>query len=253
MYEVRHVVSGFSRTGEETYENVHRIRRRHPRRWSCFGVASLGVAPARAATWPTRRSIWRRLQYDAAEDSLDEAGAVRRTTRAGCPWLGCDERQEIRARDGGAAVLAAAVRRAAAGEADPVAAVEDDNVELQLVVANAAYRAGQGRYEATRPRRCRRSRRPRRGYLTVLKNGAWHERRRLQLRVPRPAARRARQGQAAAAAAEGRARRRDNGEAGAPSAATNRRGSRSTFRSKSGEKNPAGGEAGKAAPKERKG
>ena len=45
----------------------------------------------------------------------------------------------------------------------------------------------------------------------------------------------------------------DNGESGAPSPATSSKGFQIYIPLEQGEKNPSGGEAGKAAPKERKG
>ena len=48
-------------------------------------------------------------------------------------------------------------------------------------------------------------------------------------------------------------RESDNGESGAPSPATSSKGFQIYIPLEQGEKNPSGGEAGKAAPKERKG
>ena len=75
------------------------------------------------------------------------------------PWLGSDTRQEIRARQAAVQVLAAPMHDAIlpAG-AEPVAAVDETNVELQLVVANSAYRVHQTEFKDKRLR-SRRSKR----------------------------------------------------------------------------------------------
>ena len=57
--------------------------------------------------------------------------------------------------------------------AEPVAAVDEENVELQLVVANSAYRVNQTQFK-DRASTVKALEETAAGYLTVLKNNTWH-------------------------------------------------------------------------------
>ena len=134
--------------------------------------------------------------------------------------------------------------------ADPVTTIEEGNAELQLTVANAAYRKGQKRYgDAASTKQALEESAS--GYLTVLKSGAWHQDaaynyeyvarlRDEQARGRRPPE------------ATTRRRRPTTAQGGAPSEATSQEGFEVYIPLESTEK-PAGGDAGKAPPKERKG
>ena len=115
-----------------------------------FGATSLGVSRLEGHMADAQQQL-ATLQYDAAKDSLAEAAQYADHARW-VPWLGRDERQEIRARKAALQDLEKEYDELVPAQAEPVAAVGDDNVELQLVVANAAYRLGQGA-RRTRPRR----------------------------------------------------------------------------------------------------
>ena len=123
---------------------LHRDLSSSPSRWSSSAIAVAAAWRGSRATWPTRRQRLATLQYDAAQESLAEAGAVR-----GPRAVGAVARQRRSCRRFAPAQAALqywqkAVRRVLPAQAEPVAAVDDDNVELQLVVANAAFRTGSG-------------------------------------------------------------------------------------------------------------
>src|SRR6185503_7782095 len=133
---------------------------------------------------------------------------------------------------------------------DPVSAIEEGNADLQLVVANAAYRKNQKRY--TDPAATKQALLESAAtYLTVLKSGTWHEDAAynyeyvIRLRDEQARGRRPPDGNDPGEKA-------DNGEGGAPSEASSQQGFQIYIPLESTEK-PAGGDAGKAPPKERKG
>ena len=106
--------------------------------------------------------------------------------------------------------------------ADPVATIEEGNAELQLTVANAAYRKGQMRYgDAASTKQALEESAS--GYLTVLKNGAWHQDAAYnyeylaRLRDEQAKGRRPPEG-------NDEAQKADNGQGGAPSEATSQEG-----------------------------
>ena len=147
-------------------------------------------------------------------------------------------------------VLGAAYDALLPDGADPVATIEEGNTELQLVVANAAYRKDQKRYtDAAATKQALEESAS--GYLTVLKSGTWHEDAAynyeyvVRLRDEQAKGRRPPEG-------NDEAEKADNGQGGAPSEATSQEGFEVYIPLESTEK-PAGGDAGKAPPKERKG
>ena len=215
-----------------------------------IGSACLGVARLETHMADAQQRV-STLQYEEAKASLDEAKQYADHSRW-VPFLGRDERQEIRAREAAVQYWEKKYDTIVPAQAEPVAAVGDDNVELQLVVANGAFRLGQG-HSKDKPTTMKALDEAAAGYLTVLKNNNWHPdaafnyeyivRLRDELakakNPPQPP-----KDQSADA---------DNGESGAPSPATSSKGFQIYIPLEQGEKNPAGGEAGKSAPKERKG
>lgn len=134
--------------------------------------------------------------------------------------------------------------------ADPVSTIEQGNTELQLVVANAAYRKNQTRYTDV-PATKQALQESASNYLTVLKSGTWHEDAAynyeyvVRLRDEQARGKRPPEG-------NDEAQKADNGQGGAPSEATSQEGFEIYIPLESTEK-PAGGDAGKAPPKARKG
>ena len=216
-----------------------------------FGAAALGVARLEGHMADAQQRL-ATLQYDAAKDSLAEAAQYADRARW-VPWLGRDERQEIRARNAALQYWKKEYDMLVPAQAEPVAAVGDDNVELQLVVANAAYRLGQGRPKdkATTMKALEEAAS---GYLTVLKNNTWHTEAAYNYEyIVRLRDELAKSGRQPPQPPKDQTEESDNGESGAPSPATTSKGFQIYIPLEQGEKNPAGGEAGKAAPKERKG
>ena len=189
------------------------------------------------------------LQYAEAQESLDAAEAYLEYGQW-LPWIGGDSLKEVRARQAALQYWQGDFATVLPAQAEPVAAVDESNVELQLVVANAAFRTGlkdltertaavQALTEAAN------------GYLTVLKNNTWHEEAaynyeyviRLRDEIAkgrRPPTDQLQQGM-------------DLGESGAPSDATSTKGFQIYVPLQGDEKSPEGGDAGKASEKARKG
>jgi hypothetical protein len=211
---------------------------------ACLGVSRLEAHLADAGTYLSTQ------QYEAASASLREAGRYAGRARF-VPWLGSDARQEIAAR--GAAVLYWQREYDAVlpESADPVATLEDANVERQLVVANAVFRVGQTRF-TDRESTVKALEESASGYLTVLKNNTWHPDAAFNYEYLvrlRDEAAKGRQPPPPQTNEE----EADLGEAGAPTPATSQEGFQIYVPLEQGEKNPSGGEAGQAAPRERKG
>src|SRR4030095_13276936 len=136
-----------------------------------FGAAALGVARLEGHMADAQQQL-ATLQYDAAKDSLAEAAQYADHSRW-VPWLGRDERQEIRARNAALVYWKKDFDTLVPGAGGPAGAVGDDNVELQLVVANAAYRLGQGRSkDKTATMKAREEAAS--GYLTFPRTNVWH-------------------------------------------------------------------------------
>jgi len=214
------------------------------------GAACLGVARLENHMADAQQRV-STLQYTEAKASLEEAKQYADHARW-VPFLGRDERREIRAREAAVQYWQKRYDAIVPAQAEPVAAVGDDNVELQLVVANGAYRLGQGQSK-DKPSTMKALDEAAAGYLTVLKNNTWHPDAAFNYEYivhlrdelaksknpPQPP--------------KDQSEDADNGESGAPSPATSSKGFQIYIPLEQGEKNPAGGEAGKAAPKERKG
>jgi hypothetical protein len=191
----------------------------------------------------TQRYEEARVSLGGADEYADGARWV--------PWLGRDARREIRARSAALDYWQRRYDAVLPAQAEPVAAVDETNVELQLVVANAAYRVGQGAELKNRETTVQTLEEAASGYMTVLKNATWHPDAAYNyeyiIRLRDEAAR----GKQPPPPPQGDDA--DLGESGAPTPATTLKGFQIYVPLESGEKNPAGGDAGKSAPKERKG
>lgn len=112
-------------------------------------------------------------QYGLARQSLEAAEGHLRYARW-VPQVGDDTVREVRARQAALLYAQGDFASVLPAQAEPVAAVDESNVELQLVVANAAFRAGlKGVTE--RAAALQALSEVANGYLTVLKNNTWHE------------------------------------------------------------------------------
>ena len=188
-------------------------------------------------------------QYALAQESLDAAQGYLRYARW-APKVGADTVREVRAREAALQYWQGDYAKVLPAQAEPVAAVDESNVELQLVVANAAFRNGlKGVTERNAAIQVLNE--VANGYLTVLKNNIWHEEAsfnyeyviRLRDEIAkgrRPPSEQMQQGM-------------DLGESGAPSDATSTKGFQIYVPLQGEEKAPEGGDAGKASEKARKG
>jgi hypothetical protein len=190
------------------------------------------------------------LQYAAASESLAEAERYSGSARF-VPWIGSDARQEIRARQAAVQYWQRKYDEVIPAGAEPVAAVDESNVELQLVVANAAYRVKQTQFK-DRQATIKALEEAAAGYLTVLKNNTWHPDAAFNYEYIVRLRDEAGKGRQPPPPRENE-EESDLGESGAPTPATSQEGFEIYIPLEQGEKNPTGGEAGKAAPKERKG
>ena len=217
---------------------------------AAFGAACLGVAQLETHMADAQQRV-STLQYDAAKESLTQASKYADHARW-VPLLGRDERKEIRAREAAVQYWQKEYEAIVPSQAEPVAAVGDENVELQLVVANGAYRLGQAQSK-DKASTIKALDEAAAGYLTVLKNNTWHPDAAFNyeniVRLREEMAK----GKNPPQPPKEQSQDADNGESGAPSPATSSKGFQIYIPLEQGEKNPAGGEAGKAAPKERKG
>jgi hypothetical protein len=190
------------------------------------------------------------LQYAEALDSLDAAERYLEYGRW-LPLIGEESLREVRARRASVQYWQGQYEAVLPAQAEPVAAVDESNVELQLVVANAAFRTGLARAKE-RTELVQALSEAANGYATVLKNNTWNEDAahnyeytvrlrdliakgpsRVSVPQPQPGA--------------------DLGEGGAPSPATTTKGFEIYIPLEGNERTPATGEAGKASAKQRKG
>ena len=214
-----------------------------------FGFAFLGVArlEGHMADAGQRLST---LQYEAAQESLTGAEQYANHSRF-VPCLGTDARQEIRARQAAVQYWQRQYDVVLPAGAEPVAAVDEENVELQLVVANSEFRVKQTEFK-DKTSTVKALEEAAAGYLTVLKNNTWHPDAAYNyeyiIRLRDQAAKGSQPPPPQKNEEES-----DNGESGAPTPATSQEGFQIYIPLEQGEKNPTGGEAGKASAKERKG
>jgi hypothetical protein len=190
------------------------------------------------------------LQYAEARESLDTAETYLRWGRW-LPGIGEASLREVQARKAALLYWQGDYESVMPAQAEPVALVDESNVELQLVVANAAFRFGQGQAK-DRDSMIQALNDAASGYSTVLRNETWHEdgaynyeyiiRLRDEIsRGRRPPVPQEQEGAA------------DLGEQGAPSPDTSLKGFQIYIPLEGNERTPEGGEAGKAGEKQRKG
>ena len=187
-------------------------------------------------------------QYGLAQQSLEAAEGHLRYARW-VPQVGADTVREVRARQAALQYWQGDFAKVLPAQAEPVAAVDESNVELQLVVANAAYRAGlKGVTERAAALQVLNE--VANGYLTVLKNNTWHEEAAYNyeyvIRLRDEVAKGRRLPPEAAPSDM------DFGSRGAPSDATTK-GFQIYVPLQGDEKSPEGGDAAKATEKTRKG
>ena len=212
------------------------------------GAAFLGVARMQRHMADAQEQA-ATLQYDAALGSLEAAERYLEYGRW-LPFVGAESLREVRARKAAVQYWLGQYEAVLPAQAEPVSAVDESNVELQLVVANAAFRHGlttakdrtamvQALSEAAN------------GYATVLKNNQWHEDaahnyeftvrlRDALAKGTRPPIPQPQQGA-------------ELGQGGAPSPATTMKGFEIYIPLEGNERTPEGGEAGKASARQRKG
>jgi hypothetical protein len=190
------------------------------------------------------------LQYPAAKASLDAAEGYLEYARW-IPGVGEASLREVRARKAALLYWQGDYESVLPAQAEPVALVDESNVELQLVVANAAHRFAQARVK-DRDSMLQALNDAASGYATVLRNDTWHEDAaynyeyivRLRDEIARGRRPPVPQQQEGAA---------DLGEQGAPSPDTSLKGFQIYVPLEGNERTPEGGEAGKAGEKQRKG
>jgi hypothetical protein len=215
---------------------------------AAVGIAGLTTARLQRHMADAQERIATR-QYEAARASLDEAEGYIEYT-GWIPGVGDESLREVRARKAALQYWEGQYEAVLPAQAEPVAGVDETNVELQLVVANAAFRAGL-KGEKDRTATVQALNEAAGGYLTVLKNNRWHEDAAynyeyvVRLRDEVAKGRRPPAGQPDQGA--------DLGESGAPSPATSLKGFEIYIPLEGNEKAPEGGEAGKAEAKQRKG
>ena len=190
------------------------------------------------------------LQYPQARESLDAAEGYL-TYASWLPGIGERSLKEVRARKAALLYWQGDYESVLPAQAEPVALVDESNVELQLVVANAAFRFGQSQAKG-RDSILQALNEAASGYSTVLKNNVWHEDAaynyeyivRLRDDIARGRRPPVPENQEGAA---------DLGEQGAPSPDTSMKGFQIYVPLEGSERTPEGGEAGKAGEKQRKG
>ena len=214
------------------------------------GFASLTVARLQRHMADAQEQIATQ-QYDGAQTSLDAAEDYLQYARW-LPGVGDDSLKQVRARKAALLYWRGNYEGVLPAQAEPVAAVDESNADLQLVVANAAFRAGLARTkDKERADTLQALNEAVNGYATVLRNDTWQEDaahnyeyavrlRDAVAKGQRPPTPQPEQGA-------------DLGEGGAPSPATSTKGFEIYIPLEGNERSPASGEAGKAEAKQRKG
>jgi len=189
------------------------------------------------------------LEYAEAEASLTAAEDAMGYARW-VPRFGDAAENDIRARKASLLYWTRKYDVLVPDGADPVAAIEEGDADLQLIVANAAHRQGVSTAAADRAALLQSLEESASSYLTVLKNGEFQEdaafnyeyiirlKEELARRKTPPPSEEKQDG--------------DMGQSGSPSEATSQQGFEIYIPLESTEK-PAGGDAGKAPSKDRKG
>jgi hypothetical protein len=114
------------------------------------------------------------LQYEAAAAELDAAASYAGYAKW-VPGTGRTAERDLRHRRASLQYWQRQYAQLLPREADPVGAVESEDVALQLLVANGAYRVGQTRGGASRETAVQALDEAMAGYLTVLKSETWDE------------------------------------------------------------------------------
>jgi len=187
-------------------------------------------------------------QFDRAQQSLDAAGEY--AGYAGwVPWLGNEFRHEIRMRQAALQYWQRKYDALLPKQSEPVATEDEPPVDLQLVVANAAFRAGQARAKS-RATALQALDSAVAGYATVLRNSTW--RRDAAYNYEFSARLRDDIAKGRRAPPPPNTEETDLGLQGGP-AATTRQRFEIYIPLDNGDSRPAGGDAGKAPPGARKG
>jgi hypothetical protein len=188
-------------------------------------------------------------QYAEASASLTEAEGYLQYARW-VPGVGDDAAREVAARRAALQYWQKEYDALVPAQAEPVAAVDEANVDLQLVVANAAFRSSPARAK-DRESLVQALDEAASGYLTVLKNDQGNEdaayNYEYAIRLRDEAAKGRRQ------PPEPQDQDGEMGESGAPADTTNSGEFKIYVPLQGNEKNPDGGEAGKSSPRDRKG
>jgi hypothetical protein len=166
------------------------------------------------------------------------------------PGVGDDAANEVRARKAALQYWQRQYEELVPAQPEPVAAVDETNVDLQLIVANAAFRLNPSRAK-DRQSLVQALDEAASGYLTVLKNSDSNEAAAYNFEYAvrlRDEVAKGRKSPPEPKEDDG-----DLGESGAPSEATSSKGFKIYIPLQGEEKNPEGGEAGKSSAKERKG
>ncbi len=196
------------------------------------------------------------LRFDEATDSLAAAEDSLRYARW-VPWVGADAVREVAAKR--AALQYYQGRYADLLPAgDPVAAVDENNLPLQFVVANAVFRDKLVQATVAKPDGPKIEREvmvqaldeAASGYLTVLKGERFHEDAAFNYEFTIRLRDQAAKGQQPPSQT---AENAELGESGAPSPATTTQGFEIYVPLEGNEKTPAGGDAGKVNARDRKG
>jgi hypothetical protein len=212
------------------------------------GIGSLTVARLQRHMADAQEQI-ATLQYPEAQASLDAAESYLEYARW-LPGVGDDALNDVRTRKAALLYWQGQYEAVLPAQAEPVAAVDESNADLQLVVANAAFRAGLARSKE-RADTLQALNEAVNGYAIVLKNDRWREDAAhnyefvVRLRDDIAKGRRPPTPQPEQGA--------DLGEGGAPSPSTTTKGFEIYIPLEGNERTPASGEAGKAEAKQRKG
>src|SRR5688572_19635796 len=211
------------------------------------GVICLRVATVEGLVADAQQDL-ATLNYARAEQSLTEAEDSIGMARW-VPGFGSGVMDEVRARRGALQYWQRKYEVLLPEGADPVAAIEEGNLDLKLVVANSVYRQNQARYK-DRDATKQALEESAAAYFAVLKNSAWREDAAynyeyvIRLRDEQAKGKQPPEG--------GDASKGDMGQGGQPSEATSQKGFQIYIPLESQEK-PLGGDAGKAPAKDRKG
>ncbi len=113
------------------------------------------------------------MRFDEAKAALDRASVDARYA-SWIPTAGADAQKAIRLRQASLDYWQQKYAAVIPRQSDPVGAVEAGNLDLQLVVADAAYRAGQST-ATDKPSTLQALDEAIANYLSVLKNDTWDE------------------------------------------------------------------------------